>query len=90
MNIFDMMFGEEPAAGQAITLLTKTVTDFQEASGCFGCIRKLQGALGAVNFDSIAWGFCGILLQVFKAYIDGHVKHDELKDKMVPGPKLCK
>ena len=60
MNIFDMMFGEEPAAGQAITLLTKTVTDFQEASGCFGCIRKLQGALGAVNFDSIAWGFCGI------------------------------
>jgi len=49
MNIFDMMFGEEPAAGQAITLLTKTVTDFQE---------------------------------VFKAYIDGQVQHDELKKKM--------
>ena len=59
MNIFDMMFGEEPAAGQAITLLTKTVTDFQEASGCFGCIRKLQ-EFGAVNFHSIAWRFCGI------------------------------
>ena len=36
MNIFDMMFGEQPAAGQAINLLTKTVTDFQEAGEAVG------------------------------------------------------
>lgn len=53
MNIFDMMFGEEPAAGQAITLLTKTVTDFQEANGWRLHQFSLQG-FGAINFDCIA------------------------------------
>ena len=89
MNIFDMMFGEEPAAGQAITLLTKTVTDFQEASG-WRLHQKTPRVWGRQLWLYSLRVLWDRPLQVFKEYIDGQVQHDELKKKMVPGPKLCK